>query len=77
MPRTRITYSGRARGTVVNPGAYRLTTDIHLDNTQTLDVIRHLSEALSYQKGVLLRAHYGRRRLGTTPSHLIEIRTDN
>lgn len=74
MARKRTTYSGVARGDARNPKPY--LAEVLLTNDQALDIIRHLAEALTYKKGVMLTIHWGKK-TGKPPTNRIEIRTGN
>ena len=73
MARKQTTYSGRARGIAVN---HQHHTELTLDQKQAIDLLRHIAEAISYERGVVINVHYGRRRrTDETATHLIRVNT--
>ena len=74
MPRTRTTYSGEARGLAEN---HRNHTELQLNQKQAIELLRHVAEAISYERGVVIDVHFGRRtrRTGNTVTNLVRVKT--
>ena len=71
MPRKKISHKGAAKGIAENHSNH---TELQLDQEQALVLLRHISEALTYERGVIVNVHY-RRRTGSDRRHRVEVKT--